>query len=128
MTLGFKSGEADLAYARFSLTAITEELSGGQQRYSPDVIASVGNLIVRIDSAAALACLSSSFMNDASFRLAAAEAARTAEQMLTELVGLETCRPLRFAGEPTLTSIQTALGDYLLNEVDAIDLLKKAVC
>jgi hypothetical protein len=116
MSNSHSQGRSDLAHARHVEAALLDYLRGQSARHEALVVATVGDLRIRIDAANALLERANTSQSTAiAFRLAAAEAARVAGHAYFELAGRSLPRPLPDAAEPALLTQRRLLGDHYLN-------------
>jgi len=113
--------QPDLTYARNTLAALVAYLRVQPAKDDALVIASIGDLQIRIDAADALAQRISGENAPAhaiiEARLAAAHAARLASTLHGELTGSDLPRQLSTEPETPLLTQRRQLGDYYLNGV-----------
>ncbi|MBB3105038.1 hypothetical protein [Azomonas macrocytogenes] len=110
--------QPDLAYARNTLTALVEYLRTQPSRNDALVIASIGELQVRINAAESLQQRAGTSATAAiEARLAAVEAARLGSELQRRLTGNDLPHQPAGEPEPLLFEQQRKLGDHYLNAV-----------
>lgn len=108
--------QADLQFARTAQQALVEHLQAGPLHNDTLAIAGVGDLEVRLAAAEALlAWAERSPAASIEARLAAAEAAQRASELLLEFTGLTLARPTVDGQAQPLAHLRRQLGDHYLN-------------